>query len=297
VVPAGLARSDYAATVLGALAPVLAECETALDVGAGCGALALPLAERLRRVTALEPAPAMAKALREAVRARGLANLDVIEAAWGEAPVPPHDLVLCAHVGGLLRAGSPFLREVASVARRWVALVRDAAPEGDKFFFAELYPRLLGRPYASPCPDTDALASLAALGLSPTLTVVRYRSDQPFEDLEEACDFWQEYLGVRGAEVREVLREFLAARLEREGAGWVAPYPKRAAVIAWRVPREGRGCGGCRMSEAASGLGVSGSARLPSPRRPPEGRDVARARARAVPAIRSIGGGGAGGPE
>ena len=49
-----LARGDYAATVLGALAPVLAECETALDVGAGCGALALPLAERLRRVTAVE---------------------------------------------------------------------------------------------------------------------------------------------------------------------------------------------------------------------------------------------------
>lgn len=231
-----LARSDYAATVLSALAPVLAECETALDVGAGCGALALPLAERLRHVTALEPAPAMAKALREAVRARGLANVEVIEAAWGEAPVPPHDLVLCAHVGGLLDVGSPFLRQASAGAQRWVALVRDATPEADKFFFAELYPRLLGRPYATRCHDADLLERVAALGVSPTVTEVRYRSDQPFDDLEEACDFWQEYLDVRGAEVREYLREFLAARLTREGSGWVAPYPKRAAVIAWRVP-------------------------------------------------------------
>jgi hypothetical protein len=237
-----IARSDYAAAVLRALDPALAECASALDVGAGCGALALPLAEHLRHVTALEPAPAMAKALREEAAARRLANVEVVEAVWGEVPLGPHDLILCAHVGELLRPAAAFLREVSGVARRWVALVRDAAPEPgevrDKFFFSELYPRLLGRRYETGCSDPmETVERLHDLGITPRVTPIRYRSDQPFDDLDEAGDFWEEYLGLAPGVQRPFLRDFLADHLVQDGRGWLAPYPKRALVIAWRVDR------------------------------------------------------------
>jgi SAM-dependent methyltransferase len=228
-------RSDYAEEILGVLAPLLSRCESALDVGAGCGALALPLAERLKRVTALEPAPAMAEALREQARAKGLDNIEVIEASWGQVSVAPHDLVLCAHVGDLFRPGANFLGESSSVARRGVALVRDAGQERDKFFFRELYPILLGRPYAPGCDEEETVEALARFGISPTISVVSYRSDQPFTDLEEACDFWQEYLGVNGEDVRAFLKSFLNDRLVPDGVGWLAHYPKQAAVIWWAV--------------------------------------------------------------
>lgn len=230
-----LARSDYAERVLTVLAPALADCRSVLDVGAGCGALSLPLAERGFRVTALEPSRPMARALREAARARGLGSVEVLEAAWGEVDPGPHDLVLCAHVGELLRGDAPFLREAPRRARRAVAVVRDAGREQDKFFFRELYPHLLGRPYEPGCDYRDVLEGLDTLGVTPTVCLVRYRSDQPFTDLEEACEFWEEYLGVSGPEVRAFLREFLATRLVREPGGWLAPYPKLAAVIWWRV--------------------------------------------------------------
>lgn len=233
-----LERSDYADKVLGALGPILQGCETALDVGAGCGALTLPLAARLRHVTAMEPAPAMVKALREEARIRGLTNVKVIEAVWGDVPVGRHDLVLCAHVGELTRPGSAFLRDVSSVAARGVVLVRDATGDADKFFFRELYPKLLGRPYESGCSREESIERLAALGAASTVTMVAYHSDQPFADLEEACDFWEEYLGVGGDETRAFLRRFLAARLTHEASGWVAPYPKQAAVIWWRAGSE-----------------------------------------------------------
>lgn len=228
-----LERSDYAAVVLGALESVLAGCRTALDVGAGCGALTLPVAERIERVTALEPAPAMAEALRRTAADRGLDNVEVVEAAWGEVPVAPHDLVLCAHVGELTRPGAAFLREAPRLARRAVALVRDAPQETDKFFFGELYPRLCGRPYGPGGDYAETLDALVSLGVSPTVDLVAYRSDQPFDDLEEACDFWEEYLGVEGDRVRRFLWQFLAQRLTPEPGGWVAPYSKQAAVIWW----------------------------------------------------------------
>lgn len=229
-----LRRSDFAPKVLGAIAPLLDECETALDVGAGCGALAIPLARRLRRVTALEPAPAMAKALAEEARDRGLANLEIVEAVWGDVPVRPHDLVLCAHVGHLLERDCPFLRQAPTFALKGVALVRDATGNDDKFFFSELYPVLLGLPYGSPCEHEETVEGLARLGVRPTVTLIEYRSDQPFTDLAEACDFWMEYMGLEGEPARAFLRDFLAARLVREGDEWIAPYAKRAAVIWWR---------------------------------------------------------------
>lgn len=229
------ARSDYAERILSATPDPLAGCRTALDVGAGFGALALPLARRLERVTALEPAPAMARALRAAVAREGLGNVTVIEAPWGAVPPGPHDLVVCAHVSELMRPGAAFLAEVGQVARRRVLLVRGAPGEQDKFFYGELYPRLLGRPYAYRCDHPETLEALRALGVVPRVREVEYSSDQPFDSLEEACDFWVEYMGLEGEAPRSFLREFLASRLRREGDLWVAPFRKRAAVLTWEV--------------------------------------------------------------
>jgi len=227
-------RGDYAEQVLAAIAPLLAAVRTALDVGAGFGALSLPLARRLDRVTALEPAPAMAALLREEATRAGARNITVIEQPLEEAVVSPHDLILCAHVGELLQPGSALLRALPTLARLGAALVVDARPDRDKFFFRELYPMLLGRPYRERCGRyLDLVGWLDGQGILANVTQIRYRSDQPFGDLEEACDFWQEYLGLPGEPVREFLRGYLAEHLTQEGGEWIAPLRKEAAVIWW----------------------------------------------------------------
>jgi methyltransferase family protein len=205
-------------------------------VGAGFGALALPLARRLERVTAVEPSAPMVAALRRAVADGGLDNLEVVAAAWGDRPLAPHDIVVCAHVGPLLRRGAPFLAELAGLARRSVVLVRDAPGGDDKFFFSELYPALRGRTYPRACGHAaEALHAVRTLGVRPRVTEITYRSDQPFASLEEACDFWMTYMGLEGDGPRAYLRDFLGRRLCRESGGWLAPFRKRAAVIAWNV--------------------------------------------------------------
>jgi hypothetical protein len=177
----------------------------------------------------------MARGLRDWAVEAGLGNVRVIEAAWGEAPVLSHDLVVCAHVGSLLGAASPFLREVGRVARRLVVLVRDLTPARgeDKFFFRELYPALLGRPYTRRCEDDDIATALRALGIDPRVTEVTYRSDQPFADLAEACEFWMAYLGLSDSGSRAYLGAFLRERLVRRDGEWIAPFRKRVAVITW----------------------------------------------------------------
>jgi hypothetical protein len=206
-------------------------------VGAGFGALALPLARRLEAVTALEPSAAMAGALRAGAASAGLSSVTVIEAAWGEAPVRPHDVVNCARVGGLLDGSSPFLREAGAMARRLVAFVRDlpAAPDNNKFFYRELYPALLGHPYEHCCRADDTVAGLERLGIHPTVTPIEYSFDQPFDSLEEACDFWMTYMGLEGPEPRDYLCRYLVGRLVRRDGEWIAPFSKRAAFIARQI--------------------------------------------------------------
>jgi methyltransferase family protein len=232
-------RGDYAACVLAAIGPRLAGCRTALDVGAGCGALAIPLARRLRSVTALEPSAAMAGELRRWAAEAKRDNIEVVEAAWGKVPIGAHDLVICAHVRGLLRPSSAFFSEVEAVARRLVVLVRDitAARGGDKFFFRELYPALLGRPYARRGRSNDPVPRLRAQGVRPHVAEIAYDSDQPFRDLDEACDFWMTHLGLADLAARAYIRAFLSERLVRCRDGWLAPFRKTAAVISWEPSR------------------------------------------------------------
>jgi hypothetical protein len=119
-------------------------------------------------------------------------------------------------------------------------VVRDRETESDKLFFRELYPALLGRPYGRGSDYRETLEGLADLGIDPEVVAVDYRSDQPFADLDDACAFYEAYLGVSGPEARGFLRSFLAARLVPEPGGWVAPYSKRAVVLRW--PGTARGC-------------------------------------------------------
>ena len=140
-------------------------------------------------------------------------------------------------MGDLLRADSRFLREAGRLARRLVVLVRDltAVQGGDKFFYRELYPALLGRPYDSRASVDDPVGALRSLGIRPDVTEIEYRSDQPFDDLAEACDFWMTYLGRSDPESRAYLASFLRERLVRRNGGWIARFRKTAAVIIWRA--------------------------------------------------------------
>ena len=228
-------RSDYAERVIQASAVVLAGAASLVDVGAGFGALARPLARRVSHVTALEPTPAMAAALRRAIGEESITNVTVIEKAWGEVPIAAHDVVLCAQVGRLLAPGAGFLAQAARVATRAIVLVRDMPGRDDKFFYGELYPRLLGRPYIRTCEDGDTVAALAALGIAADVATIEYRSDQPFDSLDEACDFWMTYMDLTGEAPRRFLRGFLRERLQRDGEGWLAPFTKHATVVRWRV--------------------------------------------------------------
>lgn len=97
-----------------------------LDIGAGAGAFAVPLARRGARVTALEPAPAMLEALKRRVDAEGVSSIEFLCREWEE--VSPEAEGLAGRFDLVLASLTPGVRDVATLekmiacSRRWCFL-------------------------------------------------------------------------------------------------------------------------------------------------------------------------------
>ena len=229
-----LDESDFPDVVIRAIRPWLRGCSSVLDVGAGCGTLAVPLARRVERVTALDPSVEMLRELRRRARRAGVANIRCVLGAWGEVPLRPHDLLLVANARPVIRDVRKFVELAAPLARRRIAIVEHVETGREKFWLDELYPLLFNRSYPRRGDYLETYASLHGLGIFADVRLVAYRFDQPFRSLDEAVEFWANHLPPLGARQRGHLRAFLTARLVKVGHRLVAPIPKTSAIISWR---------------------------------------------------------------
>jgi SAM-dependent methyltransferase len=228
-------QSEFPARIVTALEPVLVECRSILDVGAGVGALTVPLARRVPRVTALEPALPMLEELRASLGRNQVTNVTCIHGRWGEAPLPPHDLVLVANVAPIFEDLPGFLTAAEPLARRAIALVQNVGSGAEKFYVGELYPLLFGRPYPGRQDYLRSLTLLHGLGIHADVRILEYRFDQPFDDFQEAVDFWVGRLHLDDPEHVRRLTTFLETRLEPAGTQLIAPMRRKSAVIWWGV--------------------------------------------------------------
>jgi SAM-dependent methyltransferase len=71
--------------------------DTVLDIGAGIGRWAIPMAKVCKKVTALDALPGMLEILRENAAAEKVTNINHIGGDWATTTVEPHDHVLSSH--------------------------------------------------------------------------------------------------------------------------------------------------------------------------------------------------------
>jgi len=97
----------------------LAAGETVLDVGAGTGRLAVPIARTAAHVTALGPSGGMLSVLRERMAEEGCTNYSCVRLRWEDAvigrDIEPHDVAVAAFSIG-------FYDSPEEAARTWAAM-------------------------------------------------------------------------------------------------------------------------------------------------------------------------------
>ncbi len=225
--------------VVEALRTRLRPGDTLLDVGAGGGRLALPLALSCRSVTAVEPSPSMCAVLNETAGEYGISNLSVTQAGWLEAEVEPADVVLCSHVVYVVEDIGPFVRKLCSHSRRLVVCVLFRSPPQSQIY--GLWERVHGEMrHRLPCLP-EFLPVLEELGIGAEVTEVDKQPARGFDSLEEARQTIQRRLYVNdGTEAKERLEQALEESLHEVNGAWLvrgAP-PLHPCIVAWETARE-----------------------------------------------------------
>lgn len=229
----GLERSGFPRAAMEIILPRAQKCRSFLDVGAGCGSLAIPLAKAGKTVTALDASPAMINILDDEIRKQGLRGIKPVVSEWDKAVLKPHDALLCANVPTLLSEPEKNLVRMDSLARKAVFIIENADPHGDKFYYRELYPLLFGKPFGERADYFRTYSALHSLGIYANVEIIEYDFDQPFVDIEEAIEFWKEYIGIVTEEHDRKLREFLEDRLVKRKGQLLAKFHKKSAVMWW----------------------------------------------------------------
>lgn len=215
------------------LTPWLGPDVSVIDVGAGGGRFAAPLAERVREVVAVEPSAGMREVLAEAVA--GKANVHIVPRPWPDAlaDVQPADLVVCANVAYDVPDLAPFIQALDQATRHRAALFLTLAhPIGA---IAPLWRQFRGWTVPNGPTYLDAAAVAFHLGLPVNVTLVPVQPTLVFPGWDAALALYRQRLGLRPDPRRDAeLRAALAPMMEEQaGQLVVRPRERHAAVIWW----------------------------------------------------------------
>ena len=211
--------------------------DSLLDVGAGGGRLALPLALSCRSVAAVEPSPSHAGGRLETAADSGIA-VPVVESEWLDAEVGPAGVVLCSHVLYVIRDIEPFVRKLETHARRLVLVVMfRAAPQSQLY---GLWEKVHGEP-RRPLPSLPQFQDvLDELGIVYEIEELPPDPARGFDREEEAREMIARRLYVSpGAPAAEKVKSVLDDSLECGDDGtWriAGSQPLQACIVCW-TPR------------------------------------------------------------
>lgn len=207
---------------------------TVMDVGAGGGRLALPIALKCRSLVAVEPSESMVSVLTQQAQESGIENIFVVQEEWQDATVDPADVVLCAHVLYTIRDVGAFLRKLDNHARKTVLLVLYDAPPQSQIY--ALWKEVHGKERL-PLPSLPQLREvLQELEINCQVDPLPPQPPRGFDSLEEALTQLSRrlYLAEGSPEAHRLEQALPSLLVEEEGVFRIKDSePLRPALVWW----------------------------------------------------------------
>jgi SAM-dependent methyltransferase len=220
---------------LEALRALTTPADTVLDIGAGGGRYALPLALEVRELIAIDPSEGMLNVLREGQAEHDIRNIQVIKGRWPEVSAAIHgDLALIAHIGYDVEEIGPFLDAMEAAARRQCVAVLLGQPpptEADR-----LWPDVHGAQRAALPSLPEFLALLLARGRLFEVQLVE-RSPQTYTQPDQLLawlrqQLWVKPHGPKDLALQRLVRERVQQRDDRFALSW---NPVQVGVVTWHA--------------------------------------------------------------
>jgi len=217
---------------------------TVVDFGCGCGRLTVPIAGRVKAVTAVDSAENMLDNCIANVKAAGCTNVTPVSADFltvtPDVDIPLHDIAICSRSTALWH-----LDKLSAFAKKYVAIVIWAN--------APSIPKLLGGVFAGtgederkrPHPPEDRRVGYNAfwntaydMGYEPNCHIVEDGFKAVYSSIDEACQDLR-ILGDVASSKEDVYRSNVEKYLTKREDGKLEFFLKtRSAVIWWETHPE-----------------------------------------------------------
>ena len=181
--------------VLDSLLHMLVPEYTVLDVGAGAGRMALPIALKCRRVGVVEPSGSMLAELREAAEEADIRNISITQATWEDAVVENAEIVLCAHVVYGVADIEPFIRKLEAHSNAFVIIL--AFVETPMNRISQFWEPVHGERRIDMPALPELVNALWDMGIYPDLRMLHPTMPDLFEDRDVALTQLRNRLYVR----------------------------------------------------------------------------------------------------
>ena len=200
--------------------------DTVLDMGAGTGRFAVPMARQVSHVTALDPSAGMLAYLEEGMTQAGYSNYSVVRKRWEDIVVGQdilvHDVVFASNSLGFDDLAAA-LEKINAAARRAVHLLWFAG-ETRRPMGAELL-RRLGRDRETRfSPDYLYIVNiLHAMGIYADVSIKKVMNRRIYDTVDDAV-LWMSERDDFSPEEVEILRTYLAETMEPMEDGRFTEY-------------------------------------------------------------------------
>jgi len=208
-----------------------------LDIGSGPGILTIPLARRVRKVTAVESSRPMVRLLEKHLAEENLTNVKIINSRWDDLPaeeVKAHDLVIASYSLNFEDLQEALLK-MNRLARKRVALYWFAGTANWEHIRMDLFPEIYGRELV-PFPKCNIIYNLLYdLGLNPDVEVLRGTSfSRGYSNFGTALFYLKSALNLFNESHDELLHNYIEDHWRRCDGSLFMEDKTTYVMISWQ---------------------------------------------------------------
>jgi 16S rRNA G527 N7-methylase RsmG len=213
-----------------------------LDIGAGPGTLAIPLAQRVKEIVSVEPGKGMVDILEERIRKKKIANIATISKRWEEVD-PDRDLsgkydIVIASLSLTMEDIRLALQKMDDVSRGFVYLFWFVDMPFWERMYADLWKPLHGSDYYAG-PKADCLfCVLYQMGIYANVEMLPLKKEYRFSSLDALTSFFRSRFNVITEGQERVLTDYLKPLIKMTDSEHVVSGESTFAKIWWRKDKK-----------------------------------------------------------